>query len=308
MGNQIIKSLTCPISLKIFNEPVTLSDGHTYEKDEIIKYLKINNKSPITRNKLNDDIRDLKINYTIKNLVECYLSSKNILKNDIFVKLIDKEFIIKNGKNNNLMEKYIETIDIHNANNDGMYPIHLICKYSTPEMIKFLIELGVNLEVEDCDGMRPIHYICKYSTPEMIKYIIDIGIDLEAKAFDDWRPIHLICRFSTPEMIKYIIDNGVDLEAKLYNDWRPIHLICRFSTPEMIKYIIDKGVDLNAETRDDWRPINFIIEYSTREVLEYIINKDIYIDERTKKECSESYGINILFIRTKNYFNKLLFR
>jgi len=242
MDNQIIKSLTCPISLKIFNEPVTLSDRHTYEKDEIIKYLKINNKSPITRNKLNDDIRDLKINYTIKNLVECYLSSKNILKNDIFVKLIDKEFIIKNGKNNNLMEKYIETIDIHNANNDGMYPIHLICKYSTPEMIK------------------------------------------------------------------YIIDNGVDLEAKLYNDWRPIHLICRFSTPEMIKYIIDKGVDLNAETRDDWRPINFIIEYSTREVLEYIINKDIYIDERTKKECSESYGINILFIRTKNYFNKLLFR
>ena len=38
----ILKSLTCPITLEIFNEPVILSDGHTYEKSAIIKILKNN--------------------------------------------------------------------------------------------------------------------------------------------------------------------------------------------------------------------------------------------------------------------------
>jgi ankyrin repeat protein len=36
----------------------------------------------------------------------------------------------------------------------------------------------IQLECEDVNGYRPIHYICEFSTPEMIKYIIDKGISL----------------------------------------------------------------------------------------------------------------------------------
>lgn len=41
--------ITCPITNCIYLNSVKASDGHTYEKDAIKKWLKNNNTSPLTR-------------------------------------------------------------------------------------------------------------------------------------------------------------------------------------------------------------------------------------------------------------------
>lgn len=54
---------------------------------------------------------------------------------------------------------------------------------------------NVNLEVSyNNDSWKPIHYICACSTSEMIKHIIDKGVDLECKTNNNWKPVHLICK------------------------------------------------------------------------------------------------------------------
>jgi hypothetical protein len=56
-------------------------------------------------------------------------------------------FFEKNGKDNKLVKEYIDN-------------------------------LGSNIEHVDLEGWMLIHFICRYSTHEMIKYIIDFGIRL----------------------------------------------------------------------------------------------------------------------------------
>ena len=160
-------------------------------------------------------------------------------------------------------------------------------------MCKIIVRYMINkewldLECDLIDGLKPIHLICIYSTPEMIKYIIDKGVDLECANNDGYKPIHLIiCRYSsTQEMIKYIIDKGVDLECANNDGQKPIHYICRFSTPEMIKYIIDKGVDLECANNDGWKPIHYICRYSTPEMMAYIL-------ENIEYDSYEEYYISI---------------
>lgn len=48
------KSFICPMSLEPFKEPVSCSDGHTYEKSFINEWLKKNDTSPITGLELSD--------------------------------------------------------------------------------------------------------------------------------------------------------------------------------------------------------------------------------------------------------------
>ena len=50
----------CPISQEIMKNPVIAYDGITYEKDNIINYLKEYYKTPKTENKLNsiDDVNE----------------------------------------------------------------------------------------------------------------------------------------------------------------------------------------------------------------------------------------------------------
>ena len=84
------EDLCCPISHDLMINPVLISDGHTYEKENIIRWLKTNNKSPLTN-------EIVKFNY--------YEQDK-FIKNNILVKkliikwkednLIKKEFYIDN--------------------------------------------------------------------------------------------------------------------------------------------------------------------------------------------------------------------
>jgi ankyrin repeat protein len=196
-------------------------------------------------------------------------------------------------KNNDLVKILIDhQININNKNN--LLLIHYICYNSTPEMIKYIIDKGVDLECPDIDEWNPIHYICRYSTPEMIQYIIDKGVNLECINKNRLKPIHLICRYSTPGMIQYIIDKGVDLECTTNEGWKPIHLICRYSTPEMFKYIIDKGVNT----------VTTILKYNNKDV-NYNLN-DI-INERFKEEENIQYSKNdfLQYLKMKKIYNIL---
>jgi hypothetical protein len=51
-GEDIPPDFVCPLSLSIMKEPVVASDGHTYEKKEIQKWMLQKNISPLTRAKM----------------------------------------------------------------------------------------------------------------------------------------------------------------------------------------------------------------------------------------------------------------
>ena len=58
----------CPISGELMKDPVSDKYGHSYEKSEIMKWLKINKVSPLTKGEL--QITDLKENDSLKRAIE----------------------------------------------------------------------------------------------------------------------------------------------------------------------------------------------------------------------------------------------
>ena len=79
-------NFVCPISKSIFYNPVTLSDGHTYEKMHILEWIKYNNKSPMTnKNLINKNISP---NILIRSMVREWIDN------------IEKEYNIQYDKNN----------------------------------------------------------------------------------------------------------------------------------------------------------------------------------------------------------------
>lgn len=70
MNNAIMSTITCPITQDIMVEPVQGSDGKTYEKTAIIRWLQEHGTSPETRQPM--QISSLKENYAIKYLIDEY--------------------------------------------------------------------------------------------------------------------------------------------------------------------------------------------------------------------------------------------
>ena len=73
--NDVPDGLMCPITHSIFNEPVVLSSGQTYEKRAIEEHFRHNGyKDPLTNIRLQD--RKITPNWVVKKMVEDYVNSR----------------------------------------------------------------------------------------------------------------------------------------------------------------------------------------------------------------------------------------
>lgn len=63
----------CPISLEIMQDPVICSDGNTYERTEITRWLQSHDTSPKTNIELKN--KNLITNYAIKSGIEKFLTT-----------------------------------------------------------------------------------------------------------------------------------------------------------------------------------------------------------------------------------------
>jgi len=67
-GMRIRDEFLCPITQELLREPVVVSDGHTYEKTSIEKWLRTKNISPMTGDEMRD--KNLTVNINLKKLIK----------------------------------------------------------------------------------------------------------------------------------------------------------------------------------------------------------------------------------------------
>lgn len=202
---------------------------------------------------------------------------------------------------NYLIENYIDNFDYIDEYN-GKRLIHYICKGYKPNMVKYLIEKGVDLECKDNKGRRPLHYICfnLYSGIKDIELLIEKKVYIECEDYKGRRPIHYICyKCNQLPFLKYFCDLGVNLECEDNNKMRPIHFLCKTTKLNFLIYIIKKGVNLECENKNKMRPIHFACENYDEEIFKCIVN------ERVNLECKDIDNfkpvISIGSIRNKNH-------
>ena len=129
--SEIPKEFLCPITLSIMKNPVLMTDGQTYEKSAIEKYLEISTLSPLTKQPIS--MKDATPNYALKSLIENYLKAGKMPKMPKITPTINKTSItdidsfkaevIPNPKNDN--EVFID-LKIEPKKIDSRKPLLLI--------------------------------------------------------------------------------------------------------------------------------------------------------------------------------------
>lgn len=295
-----LSSITCPLSHEIFFEPVIGPGGFTYERDLIEVWLEQKGKCPITHSK----VKKWKLipNISMKTLVNDVLENNPDLKDDVYLPLYRFE-IVKNimteGNYNKLKnyKKYKLTklfkrdqlrvlrkcdndiikhiIDHSNEYEKGTYKaIHNICKYTNPEIIKHLVEKGVNLESTTKSLKRPIHYVCINQDLEAFNILVEKGVDIHCKDKDGFQSIHYAAREGKVDILKRLIELGANINA--LNDEHcltPLMLACRNDHIECINVLVNQtDINLSLEDVDQWYAIHFACKYSRPDAVRYLLD------------------------------------
>jgi len=266
----LLQYLTCPITGLIFDDPVKANDGHTYERSAIEEWFTDHNTSPMTGKSVND--KTLIEDFNMKSIVTKYIQDnpdqiKNKFKLDELL-VSDVVNIITSGKYQDLLGyKKFKLTEIVNEDRSLM---EYVSKIPMVNIFKHIYVHSSDRRNMDQNGFYMLHYVFRYSSLDIIKYILSDWFNINIKAKNGKMPIHCACERTddvNDEIVTYLINNGANVNAIYENGGIDCTPLCNAITAGRIT-IINRLWENNREfgyRRD--RAIHLLAENMPHEVL-----------------------------------------
>ncbi|XP_050390970.1 ankyrin repeat and KH domain-containing protein 1 [Patella vulgata] len=165
--------------------------------------------------------------------------------------------------------------DTDDQNNDIL---HMACAFGTLDTVKYLVDLGLDINRKGLKGRKSILHCCQSETQpiEKIELLRSKGASVYDNGDDNNGMLHLACVFGTFDTVRYLVDLGLDIHTKGFKNRtcvlmcseseiqaiNKIELLrsmgadisnavlnraCAFSTLDTVRYLLDLGLDINTK-------------------------------------------------------------
>ncbi|MEI0516641.1 ankyrin repeat domain-containing protein [Brachyspira murdochii] len=177
------------------------------------------------------------------------------------------------------LEKLIKDDTDLNKQYDKITPLGLAAARNDKEMVKFLVEKGADINLEDGYGYTPLIRAMKYSNIALVKDIIDLKPDLNAicSATGDTPLTYLVREvWFGSDACYYMIKNGADINKKNKEGNTPLivaveNVVVSYG---MLGVIINMGADYNIKNNDGKTAMDIVIEEDDKAALHHLNNPD----------------------------------
>jgi len=159
-------------------------------------------------------------------------------------------------------------VDSNNRN-----PLHIAAwsGYSG-DMINYLVDRGMDINLPDKDWMTPLHY-----SVNNFEHIVEVLLKRGARpdAVDGHRrtPFHYIYSISDPNMRvpKMLHEHGGDPFAVDKYGERPIHLMARCGNSKVVEWLLSLGEGAEVLNNVQVTPVHYAVRYSHTGVLRVLL-------------------------------------
>jgi ankyrin repeat protein len=92
--------------------------------------------------------------------------------------------------------------DVNMVNSYGETPLCMAVQFSTPEVVKTLIQNGAGTTLSLGGGGNLLHVAARNPNPEVLEVLVNAGLPIDSKMEDGWQPIHITCEAGNLEALK----------------------------------------------------------------------------------------------------------
>ena len=246
-------------------------------------------------------------------------------------------FLIMDGKEDEVrrkVTKYPTLLELPYTKDSKVLPLHHAAEYSSPELVKFLIEKGAKIDATCYNNFTALH-LCK--TPEVATVLINAGAD--TTVIDSWgkTALQFAALSGRTDVAKAMIKAGVKLDlltatalnmtdeaTKMVKANRELlkssepdqNVLHRSETPlaiaasngnlDLVKLYVELGADVNSFNSyplgaGGYSPLTNAIGGNHEDVVEYLLQAGADPDVKVGK-----FGVDLLEAVKKNENKKII--
>ncbi|XP_049851258.1 uncharacterized protein LOC126325820 [Schistocerca gregaria] len=126
------------------------------------------------------------------------------------------------------------------------------------EVVKILVEYDREcLSDSTIQGLNALHLACNASgSPELVRYLVEQGIDVNSVSKDSYRPIHYATLFDRFDLVQLLKELGADIHALTDLNKNIVSISAETRGIEILEWALDQGVNPNVLDTDGLAPIH----------------------------------------------------
>lgn len=181
------------------------------------------------------------------------------------------------------------------------------CEYENVDMVKYLLNNEVSLEVADEEGRTPLIIAYEQRAKDIVECLLKKGANINATDSYGNTMLMLASEKNDMDMVKYLVERGVDVNASsLLEGNTALIVACYKDNTNIAKYLVENGACVNEENRYGGTPLEFACENNNIELMIFLVkNFASILDLRWKenvvkllnndlvKECKYTYSVYI---------------
>ncbi|WP_028331066.1 ankyrin repeat domain-containing protein [Brachyspira alvinipulli] len=175
------------------------------------------------------------------------------------------------------LEKLIKDDTDLNKQYDKITPLNLAAARNDKEMVKFLVEKGADINLEDGYGYTPLIIAIKYRNIGLAKNIIDLKPDLNAicSATGDTPLTYLVNAKKyggVAYLCYYMIKNGADINKKNKEGNTPLMIAAASYNYAIVGVLVNMGADYNIKNKEGQTAIDIASARDDSSALHHMTN------------------------------------
>lgn len=153
-------------------------------------------------------------------------------------------------------------------------PLILAAENGQAEVVKLLIDMGVDKEAQDRDDRTALHAAAEHGHENVVTLLLELGANKEGAG--DYTPLGAAVSEGHWTVAKLLLENGVNPEG-FSGEYCQAALLSASSAgnADMVKQLLDKGANINAVEADyGWTALTRAIEDGNEEVAKVLLSYD----------------------------------
>jgi ankyrin repeat protein len=130
------------------------------------------------------------------------------------------------------------------------------------------------LNARTSDGYPPLGLAIFFRYPEVARFLIERGADVNAAATNAQRvaPLHAAAATCDRDSMRLLLERGADVHARQQLDYTALHGAASRGDQEMATMLLEHGADRDARGADGMTPADIARKYGHPEFAEWIGN------------------------------------